>query len=135
MKNLDFIQEMNLSKEELDTFERYIDRIEKVAKNPVEFQNSISRGSDVMFTPEAALALAVVKFAYDLYKDYQKSWLPVYEFRNVEFESQVRNFIQEINRLESQLNTDAAGLDTYARLRKSVIDAKRNVQNRGGKQV
>ena len=122
MRNFDqFVAEMNLSKQELDTFEKYINKIEKVAKNPVEF---MSRGSMVFFTPEAVLAVAVVKFAYDLYKDYKKSWLEGIEVRDPEFELQVKNFVQELNRVESQPDIEAAGLDTYARLRNSILSAK-----------
>jgi hypothetical protein len=115
-----FIADMNLSRDELETFEKYIDKLERAVKNPIE----ITKGG-VMFTPEAALVLAVAKFAYDLYKDYKKSWLPALEeVRDLEFEQQVKSFIQDLNRLESQADGEAASLDTYTKLRKSILTAK-----------
>lgn len=111
----DFFKDMKLSRQEIETFEKYVTTIEKAQKNGVEFLNA-----DVLaFTPAALLVVAVAKFAYDVYQDYGTIAADPHDFQ-VHFKS----IIKELSALES-MDQDSPSLDTYARLRKDLICAKK----------
>ena len=116
LRNPDFIKGMNLSKVEIETFERYVDLIEKAQKNSVEFFNDKER---LAFTPAALLVVAVAKFAYDVYQDYG-----VVARTPAEFQVHFKKVIQELCEIEAMSEEGAPNLDTYAKLRKDLLDAK-----------
>lgn len=112
----EFFQEMNLSKSEIETFEKYVSIIEKAQKNSVEFINT-----DVLaFTPGALLVVAVAKFAYDVYQDYGAVAVDPREFQ-----MHFKGIIKELNELEN-MDLDSPSLDIYTRLRKDLILAKKD---------
>lgn len=112
---LSFIKTMNLSREELDTVERYMGLIEQANKNSLEFLGS----ERIKFTPAALLVVAVAKFAYDVYQDYGKVAM-----EPTDFQRQFKRIAQELHRLES-VSDDLPRLDIYARLREELIAARK----------
>jgi hypothetical protein len=121
MADFDFIKGMNLSREELESFEKFVDMVEKAEKNPVGF----SKSDMVAFTPAAALGIAVAKFAYDAYMDYRHSWLTA---PDQDFEFQVKELARGLHRVEIEANSDAPSFDTYAKLRKTLQDARKGLK-------
>jgi hypothetical protein len=118
MASYEFVKGMKLNKTELQSFEELIKQLELAAKDPVSFQNT---GGTVAFTPGAALAVAVAKFAYDVYMDYRHSWLTT----DKDFEKIFKNMIQDYTKLKQGKKLTAAKLDTITNLRKSVVKAQK----------
>jgi hypothetical protein len=114
----EFFKEMNLTKSEINTFEKYVTLIESAQKNGVEFLNS----EVLAFTPAALLVVAVAKFAYDVYQDYG-----VIARDPKDFAVHFKNIIKELSKLED-LDDDAPSLDTYARLRQDLLIAKKQTK-------
>jgi hypothetical protein len=118
MPSYEFIKGMKLTKAELKSFEELINQLELAAKDPVSFQRT---GGSVAFTPGAALAIAVAKFAYDVYKDYKNSWIP----GDKEFELIFKDMIQGYHKLKSGQKLSAAKLSAFSDMRKAVLKAQK----------
>ncbi len=118
LRNPEFIKGMNLSKAEIDTFERYVDLIEKAEKNSVAFFHDADQ---LAFTPAALLVVAVAKFAYDVYQDYGHSVVNASDFQ-----AHFKGVIKELCRIEEMSDKGAPSLDTFAQLRKDLLEAKKN---------
>lgn len=115
-KRLNFFKDMKLTKNEIQTFEKYVGVMERAQKNSVEFINSEA----LAFTPAALLVVAVAKFVYDVYQDYGAVATDPREFQ-----THFKSIIKDLNRLE-ELDGDVPSLDVYARLRKTLIAAKKS---------
>ncbi len=113
----DFIRNMRLSRQELDVVDRYVGIIEQATKSRLDFIRD--GGGQVAWTPGALLVVAVAKFAYDVYQDYGKVAVSPDDFQ-LHFKSIAR----ELAALE-QAGEDSVGLDTFARLRADLLDAKK----------
>lgn len=110
-----FVQGMRLTPREIDVLERHVGMIEQAAKNRMDFL----KGDVVAFTPGALLAVAVARFAYEVYRDYGSVAL-----RPEDLQMHFKSIAQELVELETN-GEEALSLDVYARLRRDLVAAKK----------
>ncbi len=115
LRNPEFIKGMNLNREEIATFEKYISLLEKAEKNPMDFLG----GRELAFTPGALLVVAVARFAYQVYRDYG-----ALSVNTAEFQVQFRDVIRKLTEIESMAE-DFPSLDIYARLREDLASIRK----------
>lgn len=111
----DFVRGMRLTAQEVEVLDRYINLMEQASKNPADFV----RTEAAAFTPGALLVVAVARFAYQVYCDYGKAMVTPEMIQ-----SQWKDIAKELAAIESR-GEQALGLDSYARLRKGLLAAKR----------
>lgn len=114
--NPNWIREIKLSRDEIATLEKYVNVIERADKSKVDFLSSGS--SEFKFTPLAMLVLAVVRFVYDVYRDYGSK-----AFEQTEFPHVLKDVVQSLRKIES-LSADNPSLDIYAKLRRDLAEAQ-----------
>lgn len=114
----DFIEGMRLNAREIDALDRYVGLIEKAAKNRLDFVKS----DEVAFTPGALLAVAVARFAYEVYQDYGSVALTPEDIQ-----MHFKSIAQEMAELES-MGEEALTLDRYAKFRRDLMAAKRSAR-------
>lgn len=118
-KQFGFMKSMNLSSEEISTFEKYVNLIERAEKNSVDF---FKDKDTLAFTPAALLVVAVAKFAYDVYQDYGRIAADPADFQ-VHF----KRVIKQLHQFESA-SDNAPSLDSYAIMRQELLVAKKEAK-------
>ena len=118
LRNPEFIKGMNLNRDEIATFEKYISLLEKAEKHPSEFLS----GQALAFTPAALLVVAVAEFVYQVYRDYGSVAVNA-----AEFQVRFRDVIRKLNKLES-MSEDYPSLDIYAQLREDIAALRKTVK-------
>jgi hypothetical protein len=112
----EFVRGMRLTSAEVEVLGRYIDLIEKAAKNPVDF----ARSQAVAFTPGAMLVVAVAQFAYQVYCDYGKATVTPQDIQY-----QWKAIAKRLAEIEAR-GEGAVDVDTYARLRRGLLAARQS---------
>jgi hypothetical protein len=116
-KETGFIEKMNLSREEIATFEKYVDMMENAEKNGIKFMND---PSVLAFTPGALLFVAVAKFVYDVYQDYG-----AIAANPTDLQVNFKQIIKQLHVLENATE-DAPSMDAYSAMRREIMSAKKN---------
>ena len=110
-----FISDMKLSRNELESFERLVNMAEKSEKSTIEFINS----SELLaFTPAAALAVGVLNLAISVYTEYGIIATPG------DLQHGIKRVIKKMCEIEES-SPDNPSLDFYAALRKKIALAKK----------
>lgn len=110
-----FVEGMRLTSREIDVLDKYVGMIEQATKSRVDFANS----GQVAFTPGALLAVAVARFAYQVYRDYGSVALSPEEIQ-----AEFKTIARELAELEAG-GPEAMNLDTYARFRKDLMSSRK----------
>lgn len=110
-----FVSGMQLTTAEIDLLSRYLDVMEQADKHPEEFL----RSEAAAFTPGALLVVAVAEFAYRVYCDYGKAMVTPEMIQ-----SQWKKIAKELASIEAG-GEAALGVNSYARMRKGLLAAKK----------
>jgi hypothetical protein len=109
---------MNLTREEIQTFEKYVNLIEQAEKNGISFIGEAQRQA---FTPGALLAVAVARFVYDVVRDYGGF---VIAQEQTDFQSAMKGIIKDLHEFDSSTE-DAPTLDIFAKVRRDLAISKK----------
>lgn len=106
---------MKLSPMEISALDRHVSLIEQANKNRLDFL----RSDAVAFTPGALLAVAVARFAYQVYQDYGRVAMSPEDIQ-----SHFKDVARELAELEAG-GEDSLSLDIYSRFRRDLVAAKK----------
>lgn len=118
-KRKDLMKQMKLSPAEMETLDKFIKLAELAETKPAVF----GKGGEVMWTPAAGVAVAVVALAYQVAKDAYNSWL-VDPMRNPEFLNKIGASIKEMHKIDLQ-NQKSGSLDELLKIRGAAVNIQK----------
>jgi hypothetical protein len=113
IKKAEFFSTMNLTPQEIQTFEKYVNLIEKAEKNGVNF---VHESELKAFTPAGLLVVAVARFVYDVVRDYGGFLI---DQEQPDFQLIMKGIIKELGNIENS-DGDAPSLDVFASVRRDL---------------
>lgn len=117
LETTDFFREMNLTRAEIATLERFIDLVEMVKKGDVRF----FKGDGKVATDATVLYVEGANFLQDVYQIYAAEGSASVR-KNLQ--NHFKDFINRLSRIE-KMSDDSPALDTYTRIKRDLAIEKK----------